>query len=163
MTTRLHADMTFTSMTAEDIEAVVLLEQGAFADPWNARDFASELKNPRSNVQLLRDSSGALLGHVVFWVVLDQAEVLDIAVSIEYRRQGYGRLLMDHVVAMSQQQGCNLISLEVRSSNEAAMALYEGMGFKPVAVRPKYYAHDNEDAIVMQRTVETIHGESHGI
>ncbi|HIA04130.1 MAG TPA: ribosomal-protein-alanine N-acetyltransferase, partial [Myxococcales bacterium] len=163
MTTRSHADMSFTSMTAEDIDAVVLLEQGAFADPWNTRDFVSELKNPRSNVQLLRNSRGTLLGHVVFWVVLDQVEVLDIAVAIEHRRQGYGRLLMEHVVAMSQKQGCNLISLEVRRSNEAAMALYEGMGFLPVAVRPKYYAHDNEDAIVMQRSIEAIHGESHGI
>jgi ribosomal-protein-alanine N-acetyltransferase len=163
MTLAATAQPVFSSMTSADIEDVLALEERAFDDPWNARDFASELKNPRSFVQLLRDGKGELLGHVVFWIVLDQVEILDIAVAPEYRRRGLGGLLMEHVVSLSRQKNCRLISLEVRRSNEAALGLYESLGFKPIALRPRYYAHDNEDAIVMQRPVDEIHGDANGI
>jgi len=163
MTVREAVETTFSSMTESEIDEVLAIERQAFADPWNARDFASELKNPRSNVQLLRDLNGTLLGHVVFWIVVDQVEVLDIAVAPEYRRQGYGNRLMDRVLELSIAKDCRLISLEVRRSNLAAVSLYESMGFKAIAIRPKYYAHDNEDAIVMQRNIDSTHGESDGI
>jgi ribosomal-protein-alanine N-acetyltransferase len=160
MTPNILTGTQFGPMTANDLGDVLALEQRAFDDPWNAADFGNELSNPRSKVELLRSSTGVLLGHVVFWTVIDQVEILDIAVDPACRRHGLGRRIMRHVIDLARSQACKLISLEVRRSNTAAVGLYQSLGFKAIAVRPRYYAHDNEDAIVMQLGVEVEQGVS---
>ena len=85
-----------------------------------------------------------LVGYIVARVTLEVCEVLLIGVDEQFKRHGLGRALLEHVLLDSQEA-----FLEVRQSNAAAIALYEGLGFIKVGVRKKYYSDGQEDAIVM--------------
>lgn len=134
---------------AADLDDILRLEARAFADPWTRAHFEGELANRHSRVDSLRGADGALLGYVVFWTIVDEVQILDIAVDPDRLRQGLGRTLAQHVIDHARRQHCRLITLEVRRSNTAAIGLYESLGFCCVAVRARYYASDQEDAIVM--------------
>jgi [ribosomal protein S18]-alanine N-acetyltransferase len=72
-----------------------------------------------------------------------------LVVDFPFRRQGLGRLLMRYVMNDAARDGARRATLEVRDSNEAARQLYEGLGFKTTARRPKYYTHPEEDALIL--------------
>ncbi len=99
-----------------------------------------------------RDESGALVGYTLFWHVVDEVHLLNVAVAVSARRQGLGRALMLDLVAYARAHGIVRILLEVRASNAPALALYESMGFTRFNVRPRYYS-DGEDAIELQLLV----------
>ena len=136
-------------MLRSHLAEVLALEARAFDDPWTEAHFVGELNNRVSHVDLLRDVDGVLCGYIVYWIVVDQVEILDVATDPDRRRRGLGRRLVEHVRTEATRQDCVSISLEVRRSNQAALALYEAAGFARIAVRVGYYALGNEDAIVM--------------
>jgi ribosomal-protein-alanine N-acetyltransferase len=84
-----------------------------------------------------------------YWLVADEVHLLNIATHPQARRAGHASRLLAHIVALGRRRGCRLVTLEVRRSNAAAQRLYRRFGFRPVGVRPNYYAEDQEDAIVM--------------
>jgi ribosomal-protein-alanine N-acetyltransferase len=88
---------------------------------------------------------------VVFWLVHDEVHVLNLGTALEARRRGVGRALMEEAHALGRRRGAALSTLEVRRSNAAAIALYRGLGYRQVGIRPNYYAEEGEDAIVMVR------------
>jgi ribosomal-protein-alanine N-acetyltransferase len=139
-------------MTAADLDRVVELEAQAFSNPWSRAMLKSELDHAWSTV-LLAEVPGpggpAVSGFAIFWVVADELQILNVAVDRVARRRGLGRTLLDAALARAREQGCRIAHLEVRRSNEAARALYEAFGFRPVGVRPAYYQDDREDAVVM--------------
>jgi ribosomal-protein-alanine N-acetyltransferase len=77
--------------------------------------------------------------------------VLNVAVAPEARRRGVARAVLGKVEAGARAQGARVAMLEVRRSNEPAIALYRSLGYRQVAIRPRYYAEDGEDAIVMDK------------
>jgi ribosomal-protein-alanine N-acetyltransferase len=81
--------------------------------------------------------------------VRDEVHLLNLAVHPTRRRRGYGRRLMDHLLGFARAHRCHYLTLEVRRSNAAAIALYEEYGFRSVGVRPRYYQDSREDALVM--------------
>lgn len=83
------------------------------------------------------------------WLLVDEAHVTTITVSEAHRRKGIGRQLMDELIRESKASGMICATLEVRAGNEAALRLYEQMGFKRVALRKGYYPDNREDAVVM--------------
>jgi len=91
-----------------------------------------------------------VLGFLVFWLVHDEVHVLNVAVGAEHRRRGVARALMDQAALRGRARGARLCTLEVRRSNLAAIALYRGLGYREVAIRPRYYAEEGEDALVME-------------
>jgi ribosomal-protein-alanine N-acetyltransferase len=139
-------------MTAEDLPEVLAIEQGSFDDPWPEAVFRAELRHCWSHCMVLRGGEGTgdvVTGYVVFWSVADEVHLLNVAVDPAKRNVRYGRMLMDHMLAFAAENAARFITLEVRRSNTAAIQLYERAGFKPVGVRPHYYANNGEDAIVM--------------
>ncbi len=90
-----------------------------------------------------------MVGFIVFWLVHDEVHVLNVVTAREARRRGVGRALMEEAADAGRKRGAVLATLEVRRSNEAALALYRTLGYRQVGVRPKYYAEEGEDAIVM--------------
>ena len=138
-----------------DIQWLERAESLCFEDPWPAQFFASELFAPGRFHRVLVDPAGDLVGYLfAAWQYLD-LHVLKIATMPRYRRLGLARRLMgmaeDHVVEM----GGDSITLEVRTSNSPALALYDSLGYRRVGCRRRYYPN-GEDAIVMTKRVQPL-------
>ncbi|MBX3229882.1 MAG: ribosomal protein S18-alanine N-acetyltransferase [Labilithrix sp.] len=93
-------------------------------------------------------AGGDVLGYVLFWHVTDEIHLLNVAVDPRARRQGRGRALVEEVVGYARANAAAKVLLEVRRSNEPALALYRSLGFEEINVRRRYY-DDGEDAIEM--------------
>ena len=135
-------------MQPADLDAVDEIERHSFKSPWPAQVFAEELAREWARVDVARER-GRVIGFVDYWLVHDEIHLLAIATHPDARRRGVGRCLLDHLLALGKSRGAALVTLEVRKSNRPAIALYEHAGFAVVGVRPRYYAEDNEDALVM--------------
>jgi ribosomal-protein-alanine N-acetyltransferase len=90
-----------------------------------------------------------LRGFSIFWLVQDEQHVLNVATDPAQRRRGVGRRVMEATLEVGRQNRCRISTLEVRRGNVAAMEMYRALGFRPVGMRPNYYADDREDAVVM--------------
>jgi ribosomal-protein-alanine N-acetyltransferase len=112
------------------------------------RSLREELVRPWARLRAARDESGDLLGYALFWHVVDEVQLLNVAVAIPSRRRGIGRALMNDLIGYARANAVARILLEVRAGNAAAIALYERLGFTQFNVRERYYA-DDEDAIEM--------------
>ncbi len=136
-----------------DLDEVMRIEDTAFSHPWSAELFRRELSHDWSTILLAHEAmpSGGqqLLGFVIYWVVHDEIHVLNVATDPPQRRRGVARALLIEVLRRGRMGGAVLATLEVRRSNQAALALYQRLGFQPVGVRPNYYADEGEDAIIM--------------
>lgn len=134
--------------TENDILDIVAIEKRCFADPWSENAFRSSLKE-NTDIFLL-EADGRIAGFAVFDRTLGtEAELHNIAVEPELRGRGLSRLLMDALIDSAKRNGVCRIMLEVRASNEAAIALYTKYGFEMVGVRPGYYRNPTENAILM--------------
>ncbi|HEU4385119.1 MAG TPA: ribosomal protein S18-alanine N-acetyltransferase [Anaeromyxobacteraceae bacterium] len=144
----------FRRMRLEDLERVVEIQRTAFAHPWSRELLAREMGHDWSSVLLAVEAATggeAVLGVVVFWLVHDEVHVLNVAVAPEARRRGVARALMHEAERRGVQRGARIATLEVRRSNQAALELYRSLGYREVGVRPRYYAEEGEDAIIMER------------
>ena len=135
-------------MTAEDIPRVVEIELDGFKHPWSAELLRRELHHDWSTA-LVAEDGARIVGFIVYWTVHDEIHVLNVAVGKEARRRGVARFLLDVAALRGRAVGAKLATLEVRRSNEGALALYRALGYRQVGVRPNYYADEGEDAIVM--------------
>lgn len=97
---------------------------------------------------------GDVVGYVVAWLVVDEAEVANVAVAPEVRGRGVGARLLDDALAAARDRGAAVAYLEVRDSNAAARALYASRGFEQVGRRRNYYRKPVEDALVMRRELD---------
>lgn len=133
-----------------ELAEVMELEQRAFAHPWSAELLRRELTHDWSTILLaVEPATGRIAGFVIFWVVVDEIHVLNVAVDPVERRKGIARLLLAELLERGRSRGLSMATLEVRRSNEPALALYAGLGFRNVGVRKGYYVEEREDAIVM--------------
>lgn len=137
------------SATVDDIVTVLLpIEREGQPHPWTEAMFRQELANDFSEVELLC-ADGRAVGFVVYWLVADEVHLLNVVVAAAARGRGYGEQLVRRVVAVAEEMGCEQVCLEVRVGNESAIRLYERVGFRPMGRRPKYYADNGEDALLM--------------
>jgi ribosomal-protein-alanine N-acetyltransferase len=136
-------------LAAGDLDAVVAIEEDTFGDPWSKRSFAATLRQPHVQGLAAVDAGEVLVGYGLSTRVADEAEILNIAVLASRRGQGIGRQLVDALLEGLKEGGIRTVFLEVRRSNEAAIGLYRAVGFRPLGVRPAYYATPREDALTM--------------
>lgn len=137
-------------MTAEDIAQVAALEQACFSDPWPQSVLAHELENELS-LWLVAKQDGEVLGYVGSQSVLDEADMMNLAVREPARRQGIAKALVCALCRKLSEKGVQSLTLEVRDSNEPAIRLYEALGFTQVGKRPNYYFHPKEDARILRK------------
>lgn len=136
----------------DDIDDVAAIERRAFSDPWSASSFRALFGNPLVHFAVAEDSvTGRVLGYVVSWYVVDEAEIANLAVSDTARRTGIGARLLDHALDIARDRHSQVVFLEVRESNAAARALYASRGFEVAGRRSKYYRKPVEDALVLRR------------
>jgi ribosomal-protein-alanine N-acetyltransferase len=136
-------------MTAAHVPAVAALEAACFSDPWSERSIAGELDDPLAR-WLVAVEDGAVLGYVGSQTVLDEADVMNVAVSPDARCRGVARALMTALLDVLRETGVKTLTLEVRASNDPAIALYDALGFTQVGRRPRYYRHPVEDALILR-------------
>ncbi|QSQ15165.1 ribosomal protein S18-alanine N-acetyltransferase [Myxococcus landrumensis] len=150
---RLSHGFSIRRMTLDDLTAVMALEQAAFKNPWSAELLKRELEHEWSTILLVEEPRESvpplLLGLAIFWIVHDEVHVLNVATAPQHRRRGVARAVMEEVLERGKGRRCCLATLEVRKSNEPAIQLYRSFGFRPVGIRPNYYADEREDAVVM--------------
>lgn len=145
-------------MQLADLPEVLAIEAQAHPVPWTESIFAEELERDWARLVVLKSAAGAVLGFSNYWLVHDEVHLLNIAVHSSHRRMGYGQQILEHVLEFAIEHRCRFVTLEVRKSNEPALALYRRHGFASVGVRPAYYADNKEDAIVMVRDFLTGQG-----
>lgn len=149
------ARLNYEPMQSSDLEQVFALEQSVYPYPWSMANFVDSL-NSQYHAWVLRDRDGDLLGYFLLMAVVDEAHLLNVAVSAEKQGQGLGRFLLNQAVACARGLGMESVLLEVRPSNTRALEIYERYGFKQIGRRKGYYPAANgqrEDAIVMRFTV----------
>lgn len=140
--------LTIRQWEKNDLEAVLALEEAAFSHPWQRSAFAEELDNPLA-VYLVLEQDGVIAAYGGFWLVLDEAQVTNVAVHPHYQGKGLGRQLLTALMDKAAALGAVSFTLEVRRSNKAAIRLYEQAGLRVQGVRPGYYADTGEDALLM--------------
>jgi ribosomal-protein-alanine N-acetyltransferase len=145
-----RADATCEPMRAADLPLVHALAERTFSDPWTEAQFAEELARDYAITCVLRHGE-TLCGYAVAWRLAGEVEILHIAVEPTRQRSGYGRRLLDAVLAAAPE--AVLACLDVRASNAAAIALYASAGFARTGLRRGYYSSTAEDAVLMQRTL----------
>lgn len=138
-------------MTAADLDAVLTIERASFPHPWLREHFEHEIAAPHSFPFIALDEE-RLSGYVCLMSLFEEAQILDIAVAPEQRGRGVARILMDHALLVAREQGADVLTLEVRASNSAAIALYERTGFRRNGIRPRYY-DGTEDAVLMEKVL----------
>ena len=142
--------MTIVSMTEEHVPQIAELEQVCFSDPWVEAAIRSELENPLSYWLVALDGE-VLAGYIGSQTVLGEADIMNVAVAPEYRRKGIGRALLVRLQEDLCAKEVHSLTLEVRASNEPAIALYESLGYVQVGRRPNYYHKPKEDALILRK------------
>ena len=145
----LTAPVVIGPMTLDDVRAAHDIERLSFRTPWPAYAFEQELRGNRLARYLVARAGDDVVGFGGLWLMVDDAHVTTISVHPDWRRRGVGRLLLLGLAEVAIQIGARRLTLEVRSSNSAAQALYRAFGFEVVGRRPGYYSDDGEDALVM--------------
>lgn len=135
---------------ATDAAALARLAAETLPDPWSEAGFAQEIEAPGARVWIVRDPAGAPIAYLVAHRVLDEIQVLSLAVAAGQRRRGLGRSLVER--ALGEEAGLATAQLEVRSNDAGARAFYANLRFRPVGRRIGFYP-GGIDAISMSRDV----------
>ena len=130
------------------LDGIVEIENRSFPDPWSRRAFEDYLDAPDGELLVLEEA-GQTAGFALYHVSFEDAELYNIAVDGAFRRRGFGRALLEAVLARARGRGAERMYLEVRKSNAPAVALYRAAGFAVCGVRRNYYALPTEDALLM--------------
>ena len=130
--------MTFREMTVEDLEQVVEIENRLFSDPWTKEGFFTFLTKENTMFFVIEEKE-KILAYCSMQTVLDEGDILNVAVSPDRQREGIGYFL---------------VHLEVREGNGTARRLYERLGFKEDGLRKNYYTDPTENAVLMTKMQE---------
>lgn len=138
-------------MTHEDLTRVSDIERRSYPFPWSHGVFRDCLLAGYHCIVILRDST--VVGYAILSVAAGDAHILNVCVDPHFRQLGYGERLLDEVLDRARRAEVREIFLEVRPSNEKAIALYRKKGFREIAKRPAYYqaSDGREDAAVFSR------------
>ena len=137
-----------TKMQSTHLDEAIAIEARCFADPWSREMIASEIEHP-GGAYFAACHGKTLVGYAGMMQILDEGHIHNVAVTPAYRKKGIGRALIQAMIKHARENEINCLLLEVRAGNEAAISLYQGLGFKNLATRPNYYRNPCEDARVM--------------
>lgn len=146
-----------------DLDSVASLEAASFTNPWSREMLARELsQNQHARLYVLRLPDERVAAFCACWVIADELHINTIAVGANRRRRGLASSLMRFVLDEARREGVRRATLEVRRSNEPAQRLYAALGFRLAGVRPGYYTHPHEDALILwhDRVQDPAHAKS---
>ncbi len=139
-------------LTSEHIKEISDIEAVCFSDPWSEDMFIQLLSNPLAvYVTALLDDK--VVGYAGLYHILSEGQLMNIAVSPEYRRNGIADKLFSVLLEYAEKNDIEVITLEVRKGNIPALEFYHKLGFEKVGERKGYYSHPVEDGVLMNLSV----------
>jgi [ribosomal protein S18]-alanine N-acetyltransferase len=141
--------------TAEDLPKVLEIERRVHSAPWDEDHFQEELTKPYSQFLVFTDdeTDETVAGYIVFWILFNECQILDVAVDLPFRRRGLAKEMVRKAVNFALKKDIRKVLLEVRKSNSAALHLYQSIGFVVTHVRKGFYSN-GEDAYQMALFLE---------
>ncbi len=143
------SEITIRKMEIADVDQVMEVERVSFTTPWTTVIFYQEIVDNQYAYYYVIEWNGRIVGYVGTWVVLEDAQVTNIAIMPELRGNKLGEKLFQYMLLQIKLIGATRLSLEVRESNIPAQKLYRKFGLVPGGIRKNYYTDNQEDAIVM--------------
>ncbi len=136
-------------LAERDLDAVVAIEREIYEFPWTLGNFRDSLAAGYSCWAY--HAADGLVGYAVMMIGAGEAHLLNLSIASACQRRGYGKQLLEYLMAVARSYGAQALLLEVRPSNAVARALYAAYGFEQVGVRRDYYpARDGrEDALLL--------------
>lgn len=138
----------YRAMTPEDVPFISRLEEEIFSMPWSPESFLQMITKEDTRYYVAEEG-GRLLGGCGLWMIAGEGNITNVAVAPEVRRRGVGTGLLKHLMTQGDREGVTAYTLEVRVSNEAAIRMYEKLGFRSEGIRPNFYEKPTEDAMIM--------------
>lgn len=151
-------DIRIRSAGPRDLAAVARIERASFGDPWSDEALLAELIPDPMRLPLVAELGGQVCGFLMAWRVVDQLHVLNIAAAPGVRRGGVGTALLAEAARLALAAGLVEVTLEVRAGNAGARAFYRRHAFAETGLRPRYYADNGEDAVIMTAACADILG-----
>ena len=145
--------MMIVRMNEGHVSSVAEMEKICFSDPWSENSVASELKNKLA-LWLVAEEDGRVAGYIGSQTVMDETDMMNVAVHPDFRRKGIAEALVNDLVANLKKMGSHCLTLEVRASNTPAITLYEKLGFSEIGRRKNYYRNPREDALILRKEWE---------
>ncbi|MFJ7922132.1 ribosomal protein S18-alanine N-acetyltransferase [Lysinibacillus fusiformis] len=143
-------DITYRKMVSDDVPAVYEIELASFPVPWTLDSFYYEVhENQYAHYVLAIDKDGSIIGFCGMWMVIDAAQITNVAVIEQARGRGIGEGLMREAMHIAHLHGMEVMTLEVRVTNVVAQNLYRKLHFQDGGIRKGYYTDNGEDALVM--------------
>lgn len=135
-------------LESRDAEGLGRLAQEIFTMPWSVNAFAA-LVEDKNSIFFVAEEDGQIIGGCGLTHILDEGDIHNVMVAPAYRGRGIAVRMMENLLNEGTTQGIDAFTLEVRVSNEAAIRIYEKLGFVSEGVRPKFYEKPVEDALIM--------------
>ena len=141
--------MRIEKMNADHVFQVAQLETLCFSDPWSENSVAGELSNDLAH-WLVALEGESVAGYIGSQTVMGESDMMNVAVHPDHRRKGIAEALVKALVADLKEMGSCALTLEVRVSNDGAIALYHKLGFGEAGRRKNYYRNPREDALILR-------------
>jgi ribosomal-protein-alanine N-acetyltransferase len=135
-------------MTQADLLQVCAIERDIFSEPWSEEDFNTSLQDSNNNY-IVVEIDGVIAAYCGYWGIAGEGYIYNVAVMNEYRRQHIGYRMLKVLLDEATGRDITSFTLEVRYSNEAAIRLYESLGFHKAGIRKNFYSKPREDAVIM--------------
>lgn len=142
----------FRNVKEEDIKYIAELEAKTFTDAWTEKSIRDTFEQKQAFITVAEDD-GKLIGYCIIYYVMDEGEIARIAVSEDVRRKGLGKGLLDYTCKCCREKQIERLLLDVRESNEGAIAFYKNYGFQTDGIRKHFYEMPREDAVLMSMSL----------
>lgn len=136
----------------KDIDAIAEIEEKSFSTPWSRDSLRDGIEDARYCFIVLT-VDGKAVGYGSILPILDECDLLNLAILPEHRGKGYGKELLSALITEAKGRGAAVMHLEVRQSNERAIGLYRSFGFEVDGIRKNYYKMPLENAVLMTKTL----------
>ena len=159
LTTR-RTSISFNRLTSNEIPSVLSIEERNLDYPWSQLQFTTSIEN-RKNLCYCLSLKGKTIGYLIVMLAGDTADILNIGIDSDFKRQGYGTALFNHLIEELRKRYIGEILLEVRVGNKSAIQFYKKQGFEEISVRKNYYMKNSknklqrEDGIIMSIKIPT--------
>ena len=136
-------------MQIRDLPKVLGIEEELFSEPWSVKMFIEKIINHKAFIMMKSDEQ-EIIGYICGWKINNEFEITNLGIKKQFQRQGFGKILVEHIFKEMKKDDCKVFSLEVRENNFAAHKLYEKTGFEIIGIREGYYHNPKENAVVMR-------------
>ena len=149
-----RTSISFNRLTSIEIPSVLSIEEQNSDYPWTQLQFTTSIENS-NNLSYCLSLNGKTIGYLIAMLTLDTADILNIGIDTDFKRQGHGTALLNHLIGELRKRNISEILLEVRAGNKSAIQFYNKHGFEKISVRKNYYTKNSknqtkrEDGIIM--------------